>query len=50
MTEKNWVIPNMYINQYRLRCRLNQIDFPPSICKIAMLNQIYCFKTNDFLF
>jgi hypothetical protein len=32
MTEKNSLIPNMYITQYRLRCRLNQIGFHPSVC------------------
>jgi hypothetical protein len=33
VTEKNSQIPNMYITQYRLRCRLNQIAFHPTMCK-----------------
>jgi hypothetical protein len=32
MTEENSLIPNIYITQYRLRCRLSQIAFQPSIC------------------
>jgi hypothetical protein len=31
MIEKNSLIPNMYITQYRLRSHLNQIAFHPSI-------------------
>jgi hypothetical protein len=31
ITEKKSLIPNMYISQYGLRCRLNQIAFHPSI-------------------
>jgi hypothetical protein len=31
MTEKNSLIPNMYLTQYRLICRLNQIALHPSM-------------------
>jgi hypothetical protein len=37
MTEKNSQIPNMYITQSRLRCRLNQIAFHPSIWLLIVI-------------
>jgi hypothetical protein len=40
MAEKNSLIPNMYITQYRLRCRLSQIAFHPSI----IFYYYYCQK------
>jgi hypothetical protein len=39
--EKNSMIPNLYITQYRLRCRLNQIVFYPSISFSIISHDFY---------
>jgi hypothetical protein len=42
-TEKNSLIPNMYITEYHLRCRLNQIAFLLSISLCSNLKEALYF-------